>query len=65
MGLIRRHFGPFGNFDFDYYYRQSYHVEFIIFADQRGEGKGRHATGGQRVIRVDDGPVLGVAFGQS
>lgn len=40
------------------------HVEFVVFADESADGESRHAASGQRVVGIDDGTVLGVAFGQ-
>lgn len=41
------------------------HVEFVFLANESRDGKGCHAASSQRIVRVDDSPVLSVANSQT
>lgn len=43
----------------------SHHVELVVFADQSRHGKWRYATRGQRIVGINDSPVLGISFCQT
>ena len=37
---------------------KNYHVELVFVGDERWDGEGDEAAGGEREVRVDDGAVL-------